>query len=193
MSQTTSVMIRKDTLLRTRLSAFFQNTDLFRDVAESVNDFFVAVVERENGIWNPRIATELENKLLGTTQVVAWDTWVKMVDGLELQTTVEEIQPCRTVHIHGRTKHLLGEGFMDAQISSGHGEVRKSNLDMQWSSDHVGNQGEKDPTAPVRNGAVKNTVTEPCPEKDLACNFEPAVPPGRSLSGSLVAKEVSKA
>jgi hypothetical protein len=41
------------------------------------------------------IAAELYNELLRTTQVVTWDTRVEMMNSLELQATVEEIQPCR--------------------------------------------------------------------------------------------------
>lgn len=122
------MMIRKDTVLCTRLATLFQETDLIRNLPESSNNFLVAIHECENGVRNACFVTKLEDKLLRATQVVAWDTGVEVVDGLELKTTVEKIQPCRAVHVHGGTKHLLREGLMDTQIRSRHGEVRECDL-----------------------------------------------------------------
>ena len=118
-----SMMIRKDAILGTRLPALFQDTDLFRNFPKSPNDFLVAIHECENGIRDTCVATKLEDKLLRATQVVTRDTGVEVVDCLELKTTVEEIKPRRTVHVHGGTEHLLREGLVDTQVRGGHGEV----------------------------------------------------------------------
>lgn len=187
------MVIREDTLLRTRLHTLLQNADLFRDIAKSTNNFLVAVKKCENSIGDSRIATEFKDEFLRATQIVPGNTRVEMVDGLELQTTVEEVQPCRAIYVHGGTEHLLREGFVDAQVSGGHGEVGECDLHVQWGCDHVRDQDEEDPTTPVRNGAVENAVAKPGPEERLAGNFKPAVPPRWASLGSLVAEKVAKA
>lgn len=45
------------------------------------------------------------------------------MNGLELQTAMEEIEPFRAVNIHSRTKHALREGLRDTQIRRAHREV----------------------------------------------------------------------
>ena len=187
------VVIRKDAILRARFSAFLQDPDLFRNIAKSSNDFLVAINKRENGIRNAGVTTELKDKLLGATEVVTRDTRVEVMDGLELKTAMEEIQPCRAVHIHCGTQHLLGKRLLDTQIGSGHGKVGEGNLHMQWGCHHVGDENEKHPISCIRNRPVDNAVAKPYPEENLASDLKPAMPPGRAPFGSLVAKEVLEA
>lgn len=52
------------------------------------------------------------------------------MDGLELQTTVDKVQPGRTVNIESGPQLPLGEGFILSQVRGGHSPVRKRYLDM---------------------------------------------------------------
>lgn len=78
------MVIRENTLLGSRLPAFFKNIDLFGNIAKSADDFLVPVEECENGIRDPGLSAELQNQVLSATQVMARDAREKMVDGLEL-------------------------------------------------------------------------------------------------------------
>lgn len=188
--QTRSMMVRKNTLLRARLPTLLQDTNLLRNVSESTNNLLITIKEREDSIWDTRVTTELKDKFLRATEVMPRDTRVEMVNSLELKTTVEEIQPCWAVHVHGSAEHFLGEGLVHAQISCGHGEVGERDLNVQWRSDHMRDQDEKDTATPVRNGTVKDTVAEPGPEENLSGDLEPAVPPGWAFFRCLAAEEI---
>jgi hypothetical protein len=148
------MMIRENALLGARLSAFFEDTDLLRNIAKSANHFLVAIIEGENGIGYASIATKVDDELLGTTEVVTRDARVEVVNSLELQSTMEEVEPCRAVDIHGGAQHLLRKRFMHTQVGSRHGKMGQRDLHMQRSSDHVRDQDVGYPAAPVRNRAV---------------------------------------
>lgn len=53
-----------------------------------------------------------------------------MMYSLELQPTMEEIQPLRTIHVHRRAEHALWERFGDAQIGCAHSEMAERDLDV---------------------------------------------------------------
>jgi hypothetical protein len=84
-------MMGKDALLRNRLSTLFHDAKLLSHVAESANDLLVAVVEREDSVWNLGFTAEFQYILLGLTEIMTWHARVKVVDSLELQTTVEKV------------------------------------------------------------------------------------------------------
>lgn len=113
-----------------------------------------------------------------------------MVNSLELKAAMEEVQPGRTVHIHSGAEHLLREGLVDSEIRRRHGEVRKRDLHVQGSCDHVGDEKEKNAVAPVWDGSIKHAISKPRPEKYLAAQFEPAVPPSWALLWSLAQEEI---
>lgn len=183
-------MARKHALLRTHFPALLQDPDLLRHIAESADNFFVPVDEREDRVRDACLPTELHDQLLRAAQVVPRDARIQVVDGLELEPAVEEVQPGRAVDIHGGAEHPLREGLVDAQVGRRHGEVGQCDLHVQRGGDHVGDQDEKDPVAPVGDGAVDHAVAEPDPEKGLAGEFEPAVPPGWAFLGGLAQEKV---
>lgn len=108
------MMIREDTSLGNRFAALLHEADLLCDITETADNLFISIVERENRIWDTSVSAEFQNLLLGATQVVARHAWVQMVDGLELQTSMEEIEPCWAVDVHSGAKHLLREGLADS-------------------------------------------------------------------------------
>lgn len=120
----------RDHILGGRFPAFFQNIYLFGNIAEPANDFLIAIKESENGVRNASVTTELQNQILGATEIVARDPGEKMVNSLELQAAVEEIKPGRAVDVHSGAKHFLGEGFVDSKVGGRHGEVGEGDLHM---------------------------------------------------------------
>lgn len=184
------LVMREDTFLSNRLSALLEHADLLRHVTEPADDFFVPVIERKDGVGNAGLFAELQDILLSAAQVVPRHARVEMVDSLELQTAVEEVQPGRTVDVHGGAQHLLGKGLVDSQVGRGHGEMRQCDLDMQGGSDNVGDQEECEAATPVGDRFVHHAVAKPVPEKDLTTKFEPDVPPRRALLRGLALQQI---
>lgn len=89
--------------------AFGQNSSLPSYVSQLSQDYLVSVYEAVQGIRNVCIVAKLLDELLRTSQVMAWYPWEEVVNRLELETSVEEVEPLRTVDIHGRSQHLLGK------------------------------------------------------------------------------------
>ena len=112
-----SVVIRKDTCLRNGFTTFLHKAHLLRNFAQPADDLLVSIVEREDGIGDTSVTAKFENELLRTTEIVAGDARVKMMDGLELQASMEEVEPGRAVNVHGRAKHFLGERFANSEVS----------------------------------------------------------------------------
>lgn len=181
---------------RTSLPTLLQKFRLSSNVRKSTNNLLVTIIEGKDRIRNVHILTEFPNKLLRLAQIVSRDTRVQVVNSLELKTTMEKVQPRRAVDIHSSAKHLLGERFQRAKISSGHSVVRQRNLHMQRRSHHMRDENENDTAEPSRNATPDNAVSEPNPEEDVAGELEPAVPPARAVFRStsdddvLPAKEV---
>ena len=112
------------------------------------------------------------------------------MDGLELQAAVEEVKPGRTFNVHGGAEHLLGEGLVDAKVGGAHRVVAEGDLHVQGHGDGVADQDEDEAVAKGGDAAVEQAVAEPCPEEDVADDFEPSVPPGRALLWALAQQQV---
>lgn len=182
--------MREDTLLRNRLATLLHETDLLRHFSKPTDNLLISIVEGKDSVGNTGVATKLQNILLGTSEVVARHARVEVVDRLELEATVEEVQPGRAIHVHGRTQHLLGEGFVDAQVGGGHGEVGQCDLHMQGRGHNVGHHEEDEAATPVGNRLVQHEVDVPVPEEHLAGDLEIDVPPGGSLLRGLAFQQV---
>lgn len=100
------------------------------------------------------------------------------MDRLELQTSVQEVEPGRAVHVHGGAQHLLGKGFMHPEVGCRHGEMRQRDLHVQRPRHHVADHDEDEAVPRRRNAPVDGQVAKPVPEEELAEHFEMAVPPG---------------
>ena len=131
------MMIREHTLFGTRFPTFLQNANLFGHVAQTTNDLLIPIVESEDGIRDVYFLAELLDQDLCSSQVMSRDTWIEVMNCLELKATVNKIKPCRAVNIHCGAQHLLRERFVHTQVCSRHGEVRECDLDVEWCSDHV--------------------------------------------------------
>lgn len=159
------MVMREDALLGNRLAALLENTELLCHITKPADDLLIAIVEGKEGVWNASVATELGNVLLGTAKIVARHARVEVVDGLELQTTMEEVKPGRAVDVHGSTQHLLGKGLVNTQVGRGHSEMRQRDLDVQRRRDNMGDHDERKSAAPVWDGLVYHEVAVPVPEE----------------------------
>lgn len=184
------MMIRKNTLLSTLLPTFFQNARLLSNMSKPTNDLLIAIIESEHGIRNIHILTKLLDKLLRLAQIMSRNTRIQMMNRLELKSTVEKVQPGRTVHVHGCAEHLLGERLPGTEIGGRHRVVREGNLHMEWCGDHVGYQDKGNSIPPAGDAEVDHTVAEPGPEEDLTGKLEPAVPPAGAVAGSAADDDV---
>ncbi len=115
---------RKQFSDRNTLPALFQNSGLVGNIPQAPDDLFIPIYKCEDRIWDPHLLAELLDQPLGSAEVMSWNPGEKMVDSLELETTVEKVQPWGTVYVHGCAEHLLRERFLGAQVGCRHGEVR---------------------------------------------------------------------
>lgn len=89
--------------------AFHQNLDLFCDLLESAEHLLVSVCEVVDSVWDVGLLAEFLDKCLCLSQVVSRDSGEQVVYSLELQSTVDEVQPSGAVDIHGSSQLPLGE------------------------------------------------------------------------------------
>jgi len=102
--------------------------------------------------------------------------WEQMMDRLELQTSMDPIQPRGAIDIHGRAQLLHGPRLVAARCDGRHGEVREGELHMQRHGDHVRDHKEEEALCPGRDRAPHDQVAEPEPEEDLAGKLVETVP-----------------
>ena len=75
---------REQLLLSKGPFALLHDADLFGHVAQSVDHHFVTVDKGKQYVRDPGLTGELLNESLRTTKIMAWETWKKVMDGLEL-------------------------------------------------------------------------------------------------------------
>lgn len=73
---------------------------------------------------------------------------------------------------------------MNAQICGTHSEMAQGDLNMQDACEHVTDHHKEPSVAGCRYALVEDAVAKPPPEEHLSSNFEPSVPPSRTLSRS---------
>lgn len=79
---------------------------------------------------------------------------------------------------------------MRAELCGTHREVRQRYLRVQGHCHHVADHKKSETSGRCRYGLVHDNISKPIPEKNLASNFEPSMPPGRSLLRALTKDEV---
>lgn len=179
------VRMKEVTSLSNRFLTLCQYRGLSSDLRQLTYNCFVAVNEAHQCVWNIDVVAKLLDQLLRRTKVVTRNARVEMVDGLKLQTTMEEVEPLRTVYIHGGAQHLLCEGLLWPMVHRAHGKVGKRNLYMKRHGHYVADH-DVHKTIPVgRNRLVDDQVAKPVPEKYLSNAFKPPRPSSWPLSWSL--------
>lgn len=100
------------------------------------------------------------------------------MNGLKLESAVEEVQPLRTIDIHGCAKHLLRERLIWSKIGGGHREMGDCELNVERHVYHVAYHHEAESCPWCRDRLVDDEVAEPVPEYEIPSDFEIAMPPG---------------
>lgn len=165
--------------------AFGQDLRLASNIRKSSNDLLVSIYKSIQSVRYTHLSTEFLNELLRSPEVVSWYSGIEMMDRLELQATVDEVQPLRTVHVHGRSEHLLGKRLVDAQVRRAHGKMTERDLYVQWCGNHVAHEEERPATSGCWYGFVHDEIAKPVPEEDMSRDFQPAVPAGRAFARAL--------
>ena len=98
------------------------------------------------------------------------------MDGLELETAVDEIEPWRAIDIHGGTELSLWKALGITQVGSRHGPMREGYLHVQWHSDDVRYQDESHTKRPGRDSAPKQAIAEDEPVAEHESNLRRSSP-----------------
>lgn len=159
-----------------------QDSDLIADLVHSIKHLLVAINEFQDGIGDARVGTELLHHGLRFSEIMSRNAREQMMNGLELKTTVNEVQPGRAVDVHGSAELALGERLVLAQIGRGHPPVRECDLNMQRHGDDVGNQDEGDANGPCRQCAPEEHVAKQEPVAGHEDYLGGTNPPGFAAS-----------
>lgn len=171
------------------LLTFCQEGGLSSNLGKLPNNNLVPVDKSQQGVGDTDLGAELPDEDLGAAEVVARDPRVQVVNGLELQTAVEEVKPLGAVDVHGGAQHLLGKRLGGTQVGGTHGEVGQRELRVQRHGHHVADQDECEPVQVVRNRTVHDAVGIPVPEEGESAQLYVRVPPCRTLPGSLAEQD----
>lgn len=164
------------------LLAVDQMLNLVAHLLQPVQDLLVAILEAEKNIWDVRLGAELLDQGLDLAQVMSGYTGKEVVDGLELETAVDEVEPGGAVDIHGGAQLALGEGFGFAEVRGGHGPVGEGDLDVEGHGDDVRDKDESDSDGPTGKGAPEEEVTKDVPVARHHGDLSGADPPRLAAS-----------
>lgn len=134
-------------LLRQRPLTLGQNPRLPSHLPQPSKNLLIPLHKPIQRVRNPDLRTEPPHQRLRPPQIMSRDARVQVMDGLELQSAVEEVEPVGTIDVHGRAEHLLGKGLVHAEIGGAHGEVAERDLHVQGRRDHVADQDEGEAAA----------------------------------------------
>lgn len=92
------------------------NPDLRRNLPKSTQHHAIALSEAVYQVLNVRVLAKVLDERLQGSEVVSRYAREEVVDGLELQTTVDEIEEGRAAHVHGCAELALRKGFGGAEV-----------------------------------------------------------------------------
>ena len=170
--------------------ALSQNPCLPRNVSQMTDNLLITFLESIHRIRDANIFAEIHDQFLTSAEIVPRDTWEQVVHGLELESTMEKVEPLGAVNIHGGAQHTLRERLGNAKVCCRHGEVRKCDLHMHRHCDHVAEQHECDARTSSGNRFVDGEIAEPGPEEQLASDLQVTMPPRGAFARSLTQKDV---
>lgn len=159
-----------------------QHLDLVAYLLQPIKHLFVPVNKCQDGIGDARIGAKLLHHGLRFSQVVSGDARKQMVNGLELQTAVDKVQPSRAVYIQGSAQLTLRKRFLLAQVGCRHAPVRQGDLHMQRHGDDVGDQDESDADGPCRQRAPEEEIAVQKPVAGYEAYLGRANPPRLAAS-----------
>ena len=91
------------------LLALHQHLHLLAHLAQSRKHLLVAVDESKDLVLDPSLRAELLDERLQLAEIVSRHAREEMMYGLELQTPVDEVEPCWAIHVHSGAELSLGK------------------------------------------------------------------------------------
>lgn len=164
------------------LLALEHDVELVTHVLEPAQDLLVAVGEVEDRVRNARVVAELADHELRLAEVVSGDAGEEVVDGLELETAVDPVEPGWAVNVHGCAELALGERLALAEVNRRHPPVGEGDLHMQRHGDDVRDEDEDDTGGPVGKCAPEEAVSEQEPVARHEADLGRSNPPSPALS-----------
>lgn len=89
--------------------AHVQEFGLVSHVGKSSEDFLVAIYKSQDLVLDIDVVGKFLDEDLQAAKVVTRYAGKQMVHSLELESTVEEVEPSRAFNVHSGTKLVLGE------------------------------------------------------------------------------------
>lgn len=163
--------------------ALDKSLDHLADFLQSAQNNLVALDESIALVLDGGLVAELANENLESAQVVARHTREEMVNSLELQTSVQEVEPLRAVDVHGSAKLALREALGGTQVGCRHAPVAQGDLNVQKHGDAVRNEDKCNSDGPGRKSAPQKTVAKDSPVASHEENLDRASPPSRAQVG----------
>ena len=149
--------------LRHVFLALDHHIQLRSHLAQFAKDISIPSHEPKSLVSDPRLLAELHHFLLQAPQIMARHAREKVVHGLELQSSMYEIQPCGTIDVHGRAELMLRETFPLAEIARRHRPMGEGDLHVQRHGDDVRDQHKHDAKRPGWYAPPYETVPEQKP------------------------------
>lgn len=154
-----------------------QVLDNVADLLQPRQHRLITVHKRQASILDAALLRKLPDQLLASAQIVPRDSRKQMMNGLELQTAVEPVQPLGAVNVHGCAELVLRERLGGSKVGSRHAPVRQGDLDVEDDGDDVGSQDESNAVVPGGQCAPDEQVAENVPVAAHEGNFSRASPP----------------
>lgn len=154
-----------------------QNFDLAAYFPHAIEHLLVSINKGQDGVRDACVGAKLLDHVLHFPQVVSGNAREQVVDGLELQTAMDEVEPGRAVHVHGSTQLALRERLFLAQVRMRHAPVRQGNLNVQWHRNNVRYQHECNAQRPCRQRAPQEDIAKQEPVARHEPNFGWPNPP----------------
>lgn len=143
--------------------AFDHQLQLTGHFPQFAKNVFIPGHEAYSLILDTCILAESDHQLLQASEIVTGYAGEQVVDGLELQTPMDEIQPRRTFDIHGCSELMLGEALRFANIARRHRPMRQSDLHVQRHRNDMRDQYKHYTQRPGGNTPPDETIAEKKP------------------------------
>lgn len=165
------------TRLRHVSLAMDQDSDLITNILKTVEDLAVAIHKVENRVGNTGFGAKLPDQDLSLAEVVSWKSGEQVVNSLELESTVDEIEPSRAINVHAGSELPLGEGLGFAKIRCRHTPMRQSDLNVKGHGDDVRDENKGNASRPVGQGSPQEEISEDEPVAAHEADFRRSNPP----------------
>ena len=131
--------------------ALDKNFDLLADFAQTPQNLLVAIHKTKAFVFDPSFGAKFTDQDLQSSQVVSRDSREEMMNSLELEPTMNKVQPSRAIHIHRRSQLSLRKGLARTEVSRRHAPVGECDLDVERHGDNMRYEDKHDAQSPCRD------------------------------------------